>query len=201
MSHAHRDHLDLGSLRRLPASIPAYGPPACTELLRRDGRPVNELRPGERVRIGAVEVLATPALHDGRRLPMGPPRAAVGFLVSGSLRVYFAGDTDLFGGMRELSGDLDVALLPVWGWGPRLGPGHLDPERAARAAGLLRPRLAIPIHWGTYASPRAWWRSDPGLPAREFERHAAVHAPGVAVTVLSPGESADLRPATLGAAP
>ena len=88
-----------------------------------------------------------------------------------------------------------MALLPVWGWGPKLGPGHLDPERAARAAGLLRPRLAIPVHWGTYASPRAWWRDDPELPAREFERYVARHAPGVAVAILAPGGSAPLRPA------
>ncbi len=116
--------------------------------------------------------------------------------MSGSLRIYFAGDTDLFDGMRELAGTLDVALLPVWGWGPRVGPGHLDPERAARAAGLLRPRVAVPIHWGTYASPRAWWRSDPRLPAREFERFAAVHAPGVTVSILAPGQALTLEPAT-----
>jgi L-ascorbate metabolism protein UlaG (beta-lactamase superfamily) len=198
VSHAHRDHLDLPSLRRLAATIPAYGPPGCAELLRRDGRPVEELAPGALVQIGAVEVLATAAVHDGRRVPVGPPRESLGFLVSGSVRVYFAGDTDLFDGMRELSAGLDVALLPVWGWGPRLGPGHLDPERAARGPGMLRPRVAIPVHWGTYASPRAWWRSDPALPAREFERLAAIHAPGVAVTVLSPGESSELRPAALG---
>jgi L-ascorbate metabolism protein UlaG (beta-lactamase superfamily) len=194
VSHAHRDHLDLPSLRRLDRSIPAYAPPACAELLRREGRPVEELPPGASVRIGAVEVTATAALHDGRRLPVGAARDAVGFLVSGSVRVYFAGDTDLFDEMRALSAGLDVALLPVWGWGPRLGPGHLDPERAARAAGLLLPRLAIPIHWGAYASPRAWWRSDPALPAREFERLAAEYAPGVAVTVLCPGDSCELEP-------
>jgi L-ascorbate metabolism protein UlaG (beta-lactamase superfamily) len=195
VSHAHHDHLDPPSLRHLPASIPAYGPPACAELLRRDGRPVEPLAPGERVRIGALDVLATAAVHDGRRVPVGPARDSLGFLVSGSLRVYFAGDTDLFDGMRELAGagDLDVALLPIWGWGPRVGPGHLDPERAARAAALLRPRVAIPVHWGTYASPRVWWRSDPELPAREFARLAAEHAPGVAVTVLAPGDSTSLR--------
>jgi L-ascorbate metabolism protein UlaG (beta-lactamase superfamily) len=197
ISHAHRDHLDLPSLRRLPRSIPAYAPPACAEVLRRERRPVEELTPGSSVRIGELEVVATPAVHDGRRVPMGAARDAVGFLVSGSVRVYFAGDTDLFDGMRDLSAGLDVALLPVWGWGPRLGPGHLDPERAALAAGLLRPRIAIPVHWGTYASPRAPWRADPAMPAREFERLAAAHAPGVAVTVLSPGESSELRPARL----
>src|SRR5262249_60752921 len=74
----------------------------------------------------------------------------LGDLIEPSTRVYFAGDTDLFGGMQELAPGLDVALLPVAGWGPRVGSGHLDPQRAAETLRLLRPRVAIPIHWGTY---------------------------------------------------
>ncbi len=60
-----------------------------------------------------------------------------------------AGDTALFSGMARLAGHVDVALLPVWGWGPRLGKGHLDPRSAAEAVRLIRPRIAVPIHWGT----------------------------------------------------
>jgi L-ascorbate metabolism protein UlaG (beta-lactamase superfamily) len=45
---------------------------------------------------------------------------------------------------------VDVALLPVAGWGPRLPQGdHMNPSRAAEALKLLQPRIAIPIHWGT----------------------------------------------------
>ena len=113
---------------------------------------------------------------------------AVGFVVEGSARVYFAGDTDIFDGMRGLADGIDVALLPVWGWGPgRRARGTSTPRRAAQAAALLAPRVAVPIHWGTLASPRVWWRDDPGMPAREFERLVAVHAPGVAVRILAPG--------------
>jgi L-ascorbate metabolism protein UlaG (beta-lactamase superfamily) len=195
ISHAHRDHLDLRSLSRLPQEVPALASAAAADVMRGDGRAVTALSPGETARVGPLEIAATKAVHDGRRAPIGRAREAVGFLVEGSVRVYFAGDTDLFEDMRALSPGLDVALLPVWGWGPRTGPGHMDPERAARAAGLLRPRVAIPIHWGAYASPRVWWRRDPGLPAREFERLAGVHAPGVAVRVLAPGQSLALAPA------
>ena len=74
------------------------------------------------------------------------------------------------------------------GLGPAAsGPGTWTRERAARAAALLAPRVAVPIHWGTLASPRVWWRHDPALPAREFERLAALHAPGVHVRILAPG--------------
>jgi L-ascorbate metabolism protein UlaG (beta-lactamase superfamily) len=196
ISHAHRDHLDLPSLRRLPG-VPVVAPPAVAEVLRGQGRTVTALVPGARTQVGALDVIATRATHDGRRSPVGPPRDSIGFLVAGTERAYFSGDTDVFGGMRDLAAELDVALLPIWGWGPRVGPGHLDPERAARAVALLRPRVAIPVHWGTYASPRVWWRADPRLPAREFEQLVAQHAPGVAVSILAPGESRALQPPVL----
>ncbi len=192
VSHAHRDHLDVPSLRRLPAAAQAFAPEAAAAIVRRTGRAVTELAAGQQVRVGALEVTAVEAVHDGRRIAAGPARDALGYLVDGSARIYFAGDTDLFDGMRDLAPDIDVALLPIWGWGPKVPTGHLDPERAARAVGMVNPRVAIPIHWGTYASPRTWWRDDPALPAREFERFCALHAPGVAVRVLSPGESCAL---------
>jgi L-ascorbate metabolism protein UlaG (beta-lactamase superfamily) len=81
-----------------------------------------------------------------------------------------------------------VALLPVAGWGPRVGRGHLDPRQAAEALRLLQPRVAIPIHWGTYL--RMGMSSD-GLhePAARFERLAGELAPEVSVRVLGPGET------------
>ena len=189
VSHAHHDHLDLRSLRRLPGDVPVVAPAGSAQVVRRwMKREVIEVAPGDRTRVGAVEVLATPAEHDGRRLPMGSPLPAVGYVVLGSARVAFFGDTDLFEGMRELAPDLDVALLPIWGWGSRVGPGHLDPERAARAAALMRPRIAVPVHWGTLAGPRVWWRADPEAPARRFAELVGVHAPGVSVRILAPGE-------------
>lgn len=189
ISHAHLDHLDLPSLRRLAPSVPVVVPRGWARLVGRAGlQDVREVEVGDRVTVGTVEVLATPAEHDGRRLPLGRAAEAVGYLIEGPERIYFAGDTDLFVGMRDLAVDLDLALLPVAGWGPRLPPGHLDPESAARAAGLLRPSVAVPIHWGTFASPRAHV-ADPERPAREFARWAATHAPGVEVRILRPGES------------
>src|SRR5205823_3537156 len=133
-------------------------------------------------------IAATRARHDSRRRPLGPRAEPVGYLVLGSRSVYFAGDTDLFDEMEALRGSVDVALLPVWGWGPRLGPGHLDPERAARAAAIIAPKLAIPIHWGTFAPVWPGGRTeDPERPAREFARLTSRYAPSVEVRLLAPG--------------
>jgi L-ascorbate metabolism protein UlaG (beta-lactamase superfamily) len=88
-------------------------------------------------------------------------------------------------------GPIDVALLPVAGWGPRLPAGHLDPVRAVEALELIRPHLAIPIHWGTYAP----WRPPKGdeTPAQAFAELAATIVPSVDVRVLRPGQSCPLE--------
>ena len=200
ISHAHHDHLDLRSLKRVPRGVPVVAPAGSARVVRRwTDHDVIEVASGDRVPVGAAEVVVTPAVHDGRRLPIGPALPAVGFLVRGTSRVVFYGDTDVFDGMRELAGDLDAALLPIWGWGPRVGPGHMDPERAAQAAALLAPRVAVPIHWGTLAGPRVWWRADPEMPARRFAERLAVHAPAVAPRILAPGERLELT--TRGSSP
>ena len=189
ISHAHHDHLDLRSLRALPPTR-VIGPPGCAALVRRWTRhDAVEVVAGTRVEVGEICVRAVHAEHDGRRYSVGQELPAVGYIVEGSSRVAFLGDTDLFDGMRDLADKLDVALLPIWGWGPRVGPGHLDPERAARAAELLRPRIVVPIHWGTLAAPRVWWRADPEMPARTFAELVARYAPAVEVRILAPGES------------
>ena len=194
ISHAHRDHLDMPSLRWLrprPRIVMPRG--AGRHLVRLGFTDVTELAAGESVAVGALEGQATDAEHDGRRIPVGRSKPALGYLLSGSERVHFAGDTDLFDGMRELSADLDVALLPIAGWGPRVPPGHLDPERAARALTLLRPRIVIPIHWGTYR--RLGLSRDAATvrePAEEFVRFASRLAPEVTVHVLLPGETLDV---------
>jgi L-ascorbate metabolism protein UlaG (beta-lactamase superfamily) len=194
VSHAHYDHLDLPSLRRLGRSLPVLVPRGAAPLLSRQGfEEVVELETGDETSVGSLTVRATPAEHGGRRGLFGMQAAAVGFLVSGSARVYFAGDTDIFDSMRSLAASLDVALLPVAGWGSRLPPGHLDPVRAAEALRLLRPRVAVPIHWGTYR--RIGLSRDPAVlrePAERFARLAVEVAPDVEVRVVPVGGALDL---------
>lgn len=198
LSHLHHDHLDIPTLRSLEPSTRVIAPKGSAAFLRRAGfTEVTELGPGESTRLGGqrVEVTAIPADHSGRRRPFGGPVAvAIGFEVRGSQGIYFAGDTDLFPAMGDLTGNLDVALLPVWGWGPKLGPGHMDPDVAARAAAILRPRIAIPIHWGTFL-PFGLRRHRSELlkgPPRRFAAQVSRLAPEVEVRILEPGETTDL---------
>ena len=190
ISHLHADHADLPTLRALSRSGPVIAPRGSRGWLSAQGvTDVIELRPGEETRMGEIRITATFAKHDRRRRPFGPAADPIGYVIAGSSGVYFAGDTDLFLSMAELRGSVDVALLPIWGWGSRLGPGHLDPESAAAAASLIAPPLAIPIHWGTLALGRPARRpADPWRPARDFIAFAKRYAPAVDVRVLSPGD-------------
>ncbi len=189
LSHLHADHTDLATLRRLAPAGPVIAPWPAAQWLRGAGvSDVQEVRVGDELKIGGLRVIATPATHDPRRWRFGPAADPVGYVVRGSASAYFAGDTDLFGEMADLHASLTLALLPVWGWGPDVGPGHLDPERAARAAAIIRPAIAIPIHWGTFALPRPLRRSaDPEWPAKQFAALAGRYAPSVEVRVLAPG--------------
>ena len=147
------------------------------------------MEPGDAAEVAGVRVQATPAAHHGSRHPLARGTPALGYVFGGgSPRVYFAGDTDLFDEMRDLRGEVDVALLPVAGWGPKVGSGHLDAERAATAAEIIDPRLAIPIHWGTYAPP-IYRIPDLSAPPREFAELVAARTPHMEVAVLEPGES------------
>ncbi|HSC90791.1 MAG TPA: MBL fold metallo-hydrolase [Gaiellaceae bacterium] len=197
VSHGHLDHLDLPSLERLGRDLPIVIPRGLGPLLRRRRfAAVTELEPGDELRIGALTVRATPAAHQGGRPPFPGDVRALGYAVEGSARAYFAGDTDLFDELEGLVAELDLALVPIWGWGPTLGRGqHLDPERAAEAVRRLRPRVAVPIHWGTYFPAQHGLRGAPAFtrePVEAFVRATAAVAPEVEVRVLRPGESTPL---------
>lgn len=196
LSHVHVDHLHLPSLRRLRPTARVLTPIGSAGLLRKAGfDDVSEVRVGDRIESGPVTVEVVPAAHKHGRGPHSRVRAEpVGFIVNGAgRRIYFPGDTDLFDGMSEL-GDIDVALLPIWGWGSTLGEGHLNPERAAAATRLIRPELLLPIHWGTYAPEDgrrgipSWFDKAPDDLASELDalgelRRLHLAEPGESVTV------------------
>jgi L-ascorbate metabolism protein UlaG (beta-lactamase superfamily) len=195
VSHLHYDHLDLPSLQLLEPGVTVVLPRGAGGLVSRRGfEDVAEVEAGEEVRVGAVSVRAVEAVHEASRL-LGRKAPALGYVLDGTKRIYFAGDTDLFPEMADLAPGLDVALVPIWGWGPSLGPGHLDPRRAAEALALLRPRIAVPIHWGTYYPVQSTRMSPPDYltePVETFQRAVAELAPDVEIRVLPVGGTLSL---------
>jgi L-ascorbate metabolism protein UlaG (beta-lactamase superfamily) len=193
LSHVHWDHLDVRSLRRVGTGVRMIVPRGVAKLLTRKGfTDVVEVDEGDEVSLGDVVVRATHADHDADRGPFGTRAPALGFLVSGSRGVYFAGDTDVFDDMALLADGLDVALIPVAGWGPTVPAGHMDAARAAEALRLLQPRIAIPIHWGTLAPfyRRTPYDADAGA---RFAALARLAAPEVDVRVLRVGETTPIE--------
>lgn len=191
LSHLHPDHLDPPSLRMLGKGMRILAPVGSRRVLRRRGfREVEEMEPGEVIRVGGAVVGAFAVKHEGRRLPVGRDVQALGFEVRGGSSVLFAGDTAPF----DMSGlpSPDVALLPIAGWGPNLRTKHhLDPRTAAEAAAAIGARTVVPIHWGTMLRAGLKGRSDELLrgPAHEFAAQMARVAPEVTLRVLAPGRS------------
>jgi L-ascorbate metabolism protein UlaG (beta-lactamase superfamily) len=190
ISHVHADHLHLPSLRLLGHDVTLIVPSGAGDFVRRHGfRNVREVGVGDTEAIGGVTVTAVPAVHDARRGPHSRLEATpLGYVLRGPFAVYFAGDTDLFPAMADLRAD--VALLPIWGWGRTLGPGHLDPVTAVRAMELLRPSVVVPIHWGTFSpvsvrGAPAWLRR----PLQQFEAELARAGATDRLRALAPGES------------
>ena len=198
ISHLHWDHLDVPSLRDLGRDTPIFVPAGAGPWMGSAGfTHVREMAVGASVDVGGVVVRAVPAVHSGYRPPLGPTAPPLGFVVRGSSSVYFAGDTDLFDGMGLLGEPIDIALIPVWGWGPTLGRGlHLDPMRAAQSLRLIRPRAAVPIHWGTYW-PHALGRVFPERlvePPAAFVEYAAELAPDVQTAPTAVGDVVEWQP-------
>lgn len=204
LSHLHADHFHVGSLRALSGTPRLVVPRGAASFLARAlGREAAdrcvELAPGDDVTIGSVKVRAVPAAHDGSRGPWSRERAiAIGFVVEGAARTWYAGDTGLFDEMTDLA-PIDLALVPVGGWGPTLAPnGHLDAAAAVEAIRRTKASWAVPVHYGTFW-PIGMTRIRPHMftePGRRFAELAEQSAPDTRVRVLNHGETLTIgRPA------
>lgn len=203
LSHLHHDHAEVGSLRLL-GDVPVLTAEANARWAAKKGLDGRGLREGEWFAVGGsvgVTVRLVPALHHSRPMPHRP-NAANGHLVRGPSGVaWVAGDTDLYPTMERLStmagAPIDVAVVPVGGWGPRLSPGHMGPEEAAVACRLSGARWAVPVHWKTLhvpagkMFPRGWM--DAAGP--RFAQALAHEAPNCRAAVLDVGGSVTVPPA------
>ena len=174
VSHDHYDHLDAGTVERLPASVAWYVPLGLGDWFRERGRSrVVELDWWESAQRGRWTVTCLPSQHWSRRVENGTNSTlwCSWLLDSGDYRYYFAGDTGWFHGFREFGrrfAPIDVALLPIGAYEPRwfMRYQHMDPAEAHQAFLDLGARFFLPMHWGTFDLT-----DEPvDLPPRELER-------------------------------
>jgi L-ascorbate metabolism protein UlaG (beta-lactamase superfamily) len=157
LSHAHMDHYDVPTLRRLPRDIPMILARDTTEFI--DGMrftKVQELDWGQSAEVDGVRVEAVPVKHWGRRYPWDRDRGYNGLLLTKhKRRILFGGDTAY---TEELPAALnrrpvDVALLPIGGYNPYIA-NHSSPEQAWDLFHALEARYLIPMHWRTFRLSR-----------------------------------------------
>ncbi len=150
-SHAHSDHsCDALALARLHGAT-IVAPYELAEHFAADAsRPATiDLMPGGGIDLPSGRIQMTPAIHSSSlELPKGENRAmgvAAGYLVRAAGKsLYHAGDTALFGDMSLIGRHgLDVALIPI---GDFYTMGPVD---AVEALNLLRPKIAVPMHYDT----------------------------------------------------
>jgi N-acyl-phosphatidylethanolamine-hydrolysing phospholipase D len=173
--------------------VPFVVPTGVGELVRQaGGRVAGELGWWQETRIAGVTVTCVPARHfSGRGLRDRNRRLWAGFVVAGETRrFYHPGDTALFDGFAEIGrrlGPIDLACLPIGAYEPRsiMGPIHLNPEEAVRAALELGARAAVGMHFGTFDL------SDEPLeePPRRFLACARARGLGDRAFVMAIGET------------
>ncbi|MGH7524617.1 MAG: MBL fold metallo-hydrolase [Gemmatimonadales bacterium] len=155
LSHAHFDHLDRPTLRRLPRVAVVVAAHSLSDLLVRF-RDVRELRWGERTTVRDITIEATPARHWGARLLRDQHRGWGGFLLTArGKRILFAGDTANTEQLRPLAsgGPLDLAIMPIGAYDPWIG-SHCSPEEAWQMADELDAKAFLPIHHSTFRLSR-----------------------------------------------
>jgi L-ascorbate metabolism protein UlaG (beta-lactamase superfamily) len=163
LTHAHMDHLDLPSLRkvirhtyRMSGKAPvAIVPQGVEDLVSRIGfESVQSMRWWTTRRLRQVEVTMTPAQHWGARMLRDSHRGFGGYMLrNGSHSVYHSGDSGYFAGFGEIGERLapQVALLPIGAYKPDgFRRVHTSPEDALRAFQDLHAECMIPMHYGTF---------------------------------------------------
>jgi L-ascorbate metabolism protein UlaG (beta-lactamase superfamily) len=155
LSHAHFDHFDIPSLRRLECRRTAVVTAARTADLLRPARyaSVRELAWGERAAVGPLVIRAFQVNHWGARMRSDTYRGYNGYTIeTGRYRLLFGGDTADTTSFRTLktSRPFDLALMPVGAYNPWIHY-HCNPEQAWRMANEAGAELVVPVHHQTFA--------------------------------------------------
>jgi len=156
LSHAHMDHLDLWTLRRLPGRPHAVTASGLRDLLARlplSG--ITELAWDQSATIhtphGSIHVTARQVAHWGARMRTDDWRGYCGFLLQRNHRtIAFAGDTARTSFTHWPNGSpIDLIALPIGAYNPWIA-SHCNPEEAIAMAAEARTRMILPIHHSTF---------------------------------------------------
>jgi L-ascorbate metabolism protein UlaG (beta-lactamase superfamily) len=154
LSHAHMDHLDRPSLRKLENKATTIVTAASTSDLVRVNRygSVRELKWGEETRVGPATVRAFEVRHWGARMRTDVHRGYNGYLIeAGRFRVVFGGDTaytDTFRSVRSTR-PVDLAIMPIGAYDPWIR-AHCTPEQALAMANDAGAEFVLPVHHRTF---------------------------------------------------
>src|SRR5919199_4844302 len=181
VSHAHMDHCDLGTLRRLPRRTRAVVQEGNGDLLRRFAR-VDELKWGESLEVCGARVEAIEVNHWGARKLTDKHRGYGGFLVEKNGRaIVFGGDTAYtraFAALRRRA-DVVLAILPIGAYDPWLY-AHANPEQAWAMSRDMNAEYILPMHHSTFRLSR----EPAGEPIRRLLAAADRERRRVAITEI-----------------
>ncbi len=163
LTHAHMDHLDLASLRRVVRATRRLSgrapdvvvPRGVEDLVESLGfSQVHRLEWWEQINVQGLKITMTPCRHWGARMFRDVHRGYGGYVVEGDGQsVYHSGDTAYFEGFREIGRRLqpELALLPIGAYFPdSYRSVHTSPEEAVRAFVELGADQMVPMHYGTF---------------------------------------------------
>jgi L-ascorbate metabolism protein UlaG (beta-lactamase superfamily) len=196
ISHAHHDHLDYGSLKRIGRTHPVVVPWGLATSMRWRGfTDVRVIRPWQQLALGIWQVTAVPSRHFGGRLPFVYTSGHLGYVLTGPSCIYFAGDTGYDERMfREIGRRfaIDLAVLPIAGaLFPWFHRNHMNAHQALLAFRDLGARRMLPMHFETF--PASF--EPAGLAREQLAEESARLGTDSRVTVLSDGASLSLNPA------
>lgn len=156
ITHAHFDHLHLGSLSRVAIGQPVIVPRGVGPLLQNRGfGEIVEMDPWEKVVCGPLEITFTPSKHWGARMVHDVHRGFGGYLIrnSGGRAIYHCGDSAYFDGFAGIGRHMpiDLAMMPIGAYQAMSGREvHMNPEEALRAFRELEAARMVPMHYGTF---------------------------------------------------
>lgn len=155
ITHAHFDHLNRRSLRKIAARQPILVPDGVSGLVQGLGfDTVHEMGWWDTWESGGLKIIFTPAKHWGARMLIDIHRQCGGYLIEyHGRRIYHCGDSTYFSGFKEIGRRYapEIALLPIGAYQPPSGRDHhLGPEQSVKAFLDLKSNIFIPMHYGTY---------------------------------------------------